>query len=147
MKESVALSEQSTATPLPPSASAIEHITVIGAGTMGHGIAAQAARCGYSVHLYDPQEEALSRGLTQISALYEKAVARSKMTAEQAEVLIRTLSFSDDKKDALIALYPQLVDPDQVGRLYQLLDHSSDRRKARKEIDRINLQRRQAQGR
>lgn len=77
-----------------------------------------------------------------------RTIAREEhMTAEQAEVLIRTLSFSDDKKDALVALYPQLVDPEQVGRLYQLLDHASDRRKARKEVDRINLHRRQAQGR
>ena len=61
----------------------VQRITVIGAGTMGHGIAAQAARCGYSAHLYDPQEGAVERGLSQIHASYDKAVAKEKMSEEQ----------------------------------------------------------------
>jgi hypothetical protein len=69
------------------------------------------------------------------------------LTAEQAEVFVKTLSFSDDKRDAITTLYPKLIDPEGVERLYRLLDHSSDRKKARKEIDRINLHRRQTQGR
>ena len=39
-----------------------EIIGVIGAGTMGHGIAGQAAHCGAQVRLYDTNLEALERG-------------------------------------------------------------------------------------
>ena len=73
-----------------------QHVTVIGAGTMGHGIAAQAARCGLSVHLFDPQPEALSRGLEQVHSLYQKALSREKMTAEEVEQALARLEGSSE---------------------------------------------------
>lgn len=76
-----------------------------------------------------------------------REIAREEyLTCEQAEVLIKALSFSHDRKDALIILYSRLVDPDRVDQLYQLLDHASQRRDVRQEIDRINMHRRQTQG-
>jgi|GEM_PF-2465102 len=76
-----------------------------------------------------------------------RQIAREEyLTCEQAEVLIKALSFSNDRKDALITLYARLVDPERVDALYQLLDHASHRRKASEEVDRINMHRRQTQG-
>ena len=59
------------------------NLTVIGAGTMGHGIAGQAARCGAQVKLYDTSSEALERGLSQIERIYQKALKKGKMSAEE----------------------------------------------------------------
>ena len=44
----------------------IERIVVIGAGTMGHGIAQIAAQAGFDVVLEDVSEEFVSRGLARI---------------------------------------------------------------------------------
>jgi 3-hydroxybutyryl-CoA dehydrogenase len=62
-----------------------DKLTVIGAGTMGHGIAGQAAWRGLEVHLYDPSLEALTHGHSQIQKVYQKGVARQKMSASEAE--------------------------------------------------------------
>jgi 3-hydroxyacyl-CoA dehydrogenase len=44
----------------------IDRVAVLGAGTMGHGIAQVAAQAGFEVVLVDASEEALERGLTNI---------------------------------------------------------------------------------
>ena len=62
----------------------ITHISVLGAGTMGHGIAGQAARYGYEVMLVDTELGRLEAGLDSIRAIYEKGVARDKMTEEES---------------------------------------------------------------
>lgn len=62
----------------------IERITVVGAGTMGHGIAAQAARFGYRVVLNDVGPERIEAGLAAMRRTWEKGVAKGKLTAEQA---------------------------------------------------------------
>ena len=72
----------------------IKKIAVIGAGTMGHGIAAQAARCAYEVQLFDPQEGAVERGLEHIKASYDKAVSKGKMSEEEREASALRLSCS-----------------------------------------------------
>ena len=59
------------------------HLTVIGAGTMGHGIAGQAARCGAQVTLYDTSADALNRGMKQIEQSYAKGVKKGKLSAEE----------------------------------------------------------------
>ena len=45
------------------SAAAVRRIGVVGAGTMGAGIAQVAALAAYETHLHDPYPEALERGL------------------------------------------------------------------------------------
>jgi 3-hydroxybutyryl-CoA dehydrogenase len=59
-------------------------IGVLGAGTMGAGIAQLAARSGASTLLFDPVPEALERGLGLARGGLEKEAARGKLTAEQA---------------------------------------------------------------
>jgi 3-hydroxybutyryl-CoA dehydrogenase len=72
-----------------------ETIVVIGAGTMGHGIAGQAARCGAMVRLYDANRDALDRGQVQIERIYQKAIIKTKMTEEEVAESWARLSFVD----------------------------------------------------
>ena len=78
-----------------------EIIVVIGAGTMGHGIAGQAARCGAQVRLYDANLEALERGKSKIEAIYQKAITKSKMSAEDVESSLNRLNYIDPNHNTL----------------------------------------------
>ncbi len=63
----------------------IRHIGVIGAGTMGAGIAQVAATSGYRVTLVDLVPAALESGLAGIHAGIDKLLSKEKLTPEQAE--------------------------------------------------------------
>jgi 3-hydroxybutyryl-CoA dehydrogenase len=60
----------------------IGKIGVIGAGTMGNGIAHVFARSGYSVVLCDVEQRFLDRGLATITKNLEREVAKNKISAE-----------------------------------------------------------------
>jgi 3-hydroxybutyryl-CoA dehydrogenase len=64
--------------------SAARVIGVLGAGTMGAGIAQLAARSGARTLLFDPVPEALQRGSELAQAGLQKEAARGRITAEQA---------------------------------------------------------------
>jgi 3-hydroxybutyryl-CoA dehydrogenase len=61
-----------------------ETIAVIGAGTMGAGIAQLAAVAGARTALYDRDRDALGRGLELIASNLERQVAKGRMSAEDA---------------------------------------------------------------
>lgn len=63
----------------------METIGIVGAGTMGSGIAQGATINGYRVRLHDRDAAALQRGLAGIRDSLGRAVAKGKMTAGQAE--------------------------------------------------------------
>jgi len=63
----------------------IRSIGVVGAGTMGHGIAQVAAQSGYEVVLVDSVPRALERGVAQIEKSLEKLAGKGKLTAQQRE--------------------------------------------------------------
>jgi 3-hydroxybutyryl-CoA dehydrogenase len=69
----------------------IRSIGVVGAGTMGHGIAQVAAQAGYAVVLVDSAPPALERGVAQIGKSLEKLVGKGKLTAEQREETLARL--------------------------------------------------------
>jgi 3-hydroxybutyryl-CoA dehydrogenase len=66
----------------------IQTLGVIGAGTMGHGIAQVAARSGFDVLLVDVAPEALQRGMTQIGKGFERLVSKGKMTAGERDAAL-----------------------------------------------------------
>jgi len=70
----------------------IETIGVVGAGTMGHGIAQVAIASGYEVALVDVVPEALERGLAAIDKGLERAVKKERMSAEDKEAALGRLS-------------------------------------------------------
>jgi 3-hydroxybutyryl-CoA dehydrogenase len=63
----------------------IKTIGVLGAGTMGNGIAHVCARAGFNVMLYDLEQAFLDRGLSTIEKNLAREVGKSKLTQEQAE--------------------------------------------------------------
>lgn len=62
----------------------VEHIAVIGAGTMGAGIAIAALDAGFKVTLVDQQADALARGVSRITDHYKKQVQGGKETEPSA---------------------------------------------------------------
>jgi len=70
----------------------IETIGVVGAGTMGHGIAQVSAQSGYEVMLVDALPEALARGRTQIAKGFERLLGKGKLTAEQRDEALGRLT-------------------------------------------------------
>lgn len=82
---------------------AIETIAVIGAGTMGHGIAQVAAQAGYAVVLEDMSEELVASGLARIGDNLKKGIERGKLTEEERTATlarIRTSTRLEDAADA-----------------------------------------------
>jgi 3-hydroxybutyryl-CoA dehydrogenase len=66
----------------------MKNIAVIGAGTMGNGIAHTFAQCGFKVQLIDVSEAALKKGVATISKNLDRMVAKEKITeADKAETL------------------------------------------------------------
>jgi 3-hydroxybutyryl-CoA dehydrogenase len=71
-------------------------IGVLGAGTMGNGIAQLAARSGAKTLLYDPFPDALERGTKSARDGLAKEAAKGKLTEEQAAAAAESLSPVDD---------------------------------------------------
>jgi 3-hydroxybutyryl-CoA dehydrogenase len=80
--------------------SGIRTVAVIGAGTMGHGIAQVAAQAGCEVRLADAVPGAAARGLERIRANLEGAVARGKLDAAGRDVALARLAAREAATDA-----------------------------------------------
>jgi len=63
----------------------IETVAVIGAGTMGHGIAQMAAAAGFKVLLNDVDRESLARGVAAIETNLAKGIQRGKLTEDDRD--------------------------------------------------------------
>jgi 3-hydroxybutyryl-CoA dehydrogenase len=84
----------------------ISHVGVIGAGTMGHGIAHVAALAGYEVLLFDVTLEAAQAGLAKVRRNLEVGVEKGKVAAAQRDAALARITCVD----RLAALAPcQLV--------------------------------------
>ncbi|HSF43382.1 MAG TPA: 3-hydroxybutyryl-CoA dehydrogenase [Thermoanaerobaculia bacterium] len=78
----------------------IRTIGVVGAGTMGHGIAQVAAQSGYEVLLVDVVPAALERGRASIGKGYERLVSKGKLSAEDRDAALGRLK-TEGSLDAL----------------------------------------------
>ena len=70
----------------------IEKVAIIGAGTMGGGIAMNFANAGIPVTMLELKEEALEKGLALIRKNYENSAKKGKLTQEQVESRMALLS-------------------------------------------------------
>jgi 3-hydroxybutyryl-CoA dehydrogenase len=75
----------------------IKYLGVVGAGTMGNGIAHVFARSGYSVILYDVEQRFLERGLAAITKNLEREVAKNKITAEDKASALKKIDPVTDR--------------------------------------------------
>ena len=77
----------------------IASAAIVGAGTMGGGIAMNFANAGIPVMLLETKQEALDKGLATIRKNYENTVKKGKLTQEKAEQRIAlvsgTLAYAD----------------------------------------------------
>jgi 3-hydroxybutyryl-CoA dehydrogenase len=93
----------------------VEFIAVIGAGTMGHGIAQVAALAGYRVVMRDVDRDALTRGVRAIEANLEKGVRLGKVAEDERDAAlqrIRGATSLDEAADAdlFIEAVPERMD-------------------------------------
>ena len=65
-----------------------EVIGVVGAGTMGNGIAQVAARAGYRVVMRDVREEFLERGVTAINKSLQRDVDKERLSGEEKQSIV-----------------------------------------------------------
>ena len=73
----------------------MKNVAVIGAGTMGNGIAHTFAQSGFKVQLIDVKEASLKKGLDTISKNLDRMVAKEKITeAQKAETLENITTFT-----------------------------------------------------
>lgn len=76
----------------------MENIAVIGAGTMGNGIAHVFAQNGFKVHLIDISEAALNKGLKTISNNLDRMVAKDKISEKDKETTLSNIETFTDVK-------------------------------------------------
>jgi 3-hydroxybutyryl-CoA dehydrogenase len=79
----------------------IERIAVIGAGTMGHGIAHAAIVAGYDTVIYDVSTEALDKGRAAIRAILDKGVELGKVAPADRDASTARLRTTIDLADAV----------------------------------------------
>lgn len=79
----------------------IKNIVVIGAGTMGNGIAHTFAQSGFSVNLVDVSQDALDKGLKTITTNLDRIIAKGNLTEEQKAETLGNITTFTALKDAV----------------------------------------------
>ena len=94
----------------------INTVAVVGAGTMGAGIAQVCAQAGWKTNLFDAFPEGLERGMKSIDAFWDKGIARGKTTAEQKAEWAANLHAISDLRlavkdvDLVIEAVPEIME-------------------------------------
>jgi 3-hydroxybutyryl-CoA dehydrogenase len=83
------------------SACGIRRIAVLGAGTMGHGIAHAAMAGGYETRLYDVSRTALDKATASIAGIISKGIELGKISADESRAIQDRLTTYDSLPDAL----------------------------------------------
>ncbi len=85
-------------------------IGILGAGTMGRGIAQVAASAGHKVILYDVNSDAVESARTSLNGLFDKLVEKEKYSREAADEILNKISYSDSlDKDFNCSFYIEAV--------------------------------------
>jgi 3-hydroxybutyryl-CoA dehydrogenase len=101
-------------------------ITVVGAGTMGNGIAHVFAQFGYSVVLHDVKQEYIDRGLKTITANLDRQVKKGTLTDEQKRQTLSRITTSVSLEAAAgkadIVIEAATEQPDVKRKIFAALD-------------------------
>jgi 3-hydroxyacyl-CoA dehydrogenase len=103
----------------------IQKISILGAGTMGAGIAYACLSAGYQVHLLDSNDAGLKRGTEIIRALFDGGVKRGKIGASDAQQGINRLTTStgyDPVADADLVIEAVFEDMSIKQQVFSRLD-------------------------
>ncbi len=100
----------------------ITTVAVLGAGTMGHGIAQIAAAAGFTTRLYDVDEPRVGAGLQRIAANLQIGVDKQKITPDARESTLARLTATTDLRAAAAGadLVIEAV-PEQLALKHQVL--------------------------
>jgi 3-hydroxybutyryl-CoA dehydrogenase len=91
-------------------------VSVLGAGTMGHGIAHAAIAAGYDTRLFDVSDEQLEKAWTRVSEVLSKSVELGKSSSTDADAALRRLQMSTDidrvldDSDFIVEAAPERID-------------------------------------
>jgi 3-hydroxyacyl-CoA dehydrogenase len=110
-------------TPLRP----INRVGIIGAGTMGGGIAMSFANAGIRVTLLEMNPEALNRGLGVCQKNYDMSVKKGRFTADQAQNIMGLITGTTDYADLVAAdlvIEAVFEDPEIKKTVFRQLDQS-----------------------
>ncbi|MAC38988.1 MAG: 3-hydroxyacyl-CoA dehydrogenase [Oceanicaulis sp.] len=77
----------------------VKKVGILGAGTMGGGIAMNFLTAGYAVTILEREQEALDRGVSIIRKNYERSAAKGRFTADQVERAMGLLTPTLDMND------------------------------------------------
>jgi len=103
---------------------AVKSIFVVGAGTMGNGIAQTAAVAGYQVTMMDVAAEFVQRGQATIRKSVEKLGEKGKLSAEQKEaaLAIKSSTTTQDAAAADLIIEAATENPELKTKLFKELD-------------------------
>ena len=104
---------------------AFSKIGVVGAGTMGNGIAQAFAQAGFEVVMSDVAQAALDRALATISGSYDRLIKKEKMTAEQKAAALGRIKTATDLaalKDADLVIEAATENLDLKLKIFKQLD-------------------------
>ena len=102
-----------------------EVIGVVGAGTMGNGIAQVAARAGFSVILRDITDEYLQRGLNAIDKSLQRDVEKERLTEDEKRAItarIQTTTELEALKPASLVIEAITENVEVKTQLFRILD-------------------------
>src|SRR5512136_1904687 len=94
----------------------IKKVAVIGAGTMGHGIAQVASTAHYDVSLNDIKDEFLARARSGIDGYLDRMLKKEKITAQEKEAILSRITFTTDiakavkDADLIIESIPEVLE-------------------------------------
>src|SRR6476660_8057176 len=100
-------------------------IGVVGAGTMGNGIAQVAARAGYEVILHDVQEDFIQRGLAAVDKSLQRDVDKERISAEQKKDIVSRIRSTTDLgafSEASLVIEAVVEDLAVKTQVFKLLD-------------------------
>ncbi|MDH7914020.1 3-hydroxybutyryl-CoA dehydrogenase [Winogradskyella sp. SYSU M77433] len=104
----------------------MKNIAVIGAGTMGNGIAHTFAQSGFKVKLIDISEASLERGLATISKNLDRMVSKEKITESDKESTLNNIStftkIEDGVKDVELVVEAATENVDLKLKIFKQLD-------------------------
>ncbi|MPR08199.1 3-hydroxyacyl-CoA dehydrogenase NAD-binding domain-containing protein [Microvirga tunisiensis] len=72
----------------------VQKVGIVGAGTMGSGIAIAFADAGFDVKVVETSEQALAAGQTRIADVYDKQVGSGRLTAAARDERLRTIGYA-----------------------------------------------------
>jgi len=79
----------------------INRVTVLGAGTMGHGIAHAAIAGGYDTRMYDVSDAAVAKGRASVEQIVKKGVDLGKVSTPDADAALRRLATTTNLAESL----------------------------------------------